>query len=223
MATLIQSKQIEGVVTASIVEGGFTVSGSLLTSGSLFVNGDITASGVIRGQFIEGDGSRLTGIVAEGTGINIISGSVDFVASQLDFTGSGISINVVNSNTASINIKSGYEEGGLFRTYSTYNTLVSASVNNFSDGQIVYVVSTNTLYQADITYADMVTTFTDTITWNTYTFAVGDSSVNAGLGLTKTVSSGVTTLTLDTGSNHFTTAVEYIISSGSYIIDSGKI
>ncbi len=223
MATLIQSKQIEGVVTASIVEGGFTVSGSLLTSGSLFVNGDITASGVIRGQFIEGDGSRLTGIVAEGTGINIISGSVDFVASQLDFTGSGISINVVNSNTASINIKSGYEEGGLFRTYSTYNTLVSASVNNFSDGQIVYVVSTNTLYQADITYADMVTTFTDTITWNTYTFAIGDSSVNAGLGLTKTVNSGVTTLTLDTGSNHFTSAVEYIISSGSYIIDSGKI
>ena len=129
----------------------------------------------------------------------------------------------VLNNTASINIKSGYEEGGLFRTYSTYNTLVSASVNNFSDGQIVYVVNTNTLYQADITYADMITTFTDTITWNTYTFAIGDSSVNAGLGLTKTVNSGVTTLTLDTGSNHFTSAVEYIISSGSYIIDSGKI
>lgn len=223
MATLIQSKQIQGVVTASIIEGEFQVSGSLITSGSIFVDGDITASGVVKGAYFEGDGSRLTGIVAEGTGINIISGSVDFVASQLDFTGSGISINVVNSNTASINIKSGYEEGGLFRTYSTYNTLVSASVNNFSDGQIVYVVSTNTLYQADITYADMVTTFTDTITWNTYTFAIGDSSVNAGLGLTKTVSSGITTLTLDTGSNHFTSAVEYIISSGSYIIDSGKI
>ena len=222
MATLIQSKQIEGVVTASVVEGGFTVSGSLLTSGSLVIDGDITASGVISASFFEGDGSRLRGIVAESAGINLVSGSVDEIASQLDFSGSGVSLSILN-NTASINIKSGYEEGGLFRTYSTYNTLVSASVNNFSDGQIVYVVNTNTLYQADITYADMVTTFTDTITWNTYTFAIGDSSVNAGLGLTKTVSSGVTTLTLDTGSNHFTSAVEYIISSGSYIIDSGKI
>ena len=222
MATLIQSKQIQGVVTASVIEGEFVVSGSLLTSGSMFVNGDITASGVIKGTYFEGDGSRLRGIVAESAGINLVSGAIDEVASQLDFSGSGLTLSV-NNNTASISIKSGYEEGGLFRTYSTYNTLLSSSVSNFSEGQIVYVVSNNTLYQADITYADMITTFTDTIVWNSYTFTIGDSSVNSGNGLSKSVLSGVTTLTLDTGSNHFQRGVEFVISSGSYIIDSGLI
>jgi hypothetical protein len=223
MATLIQSKQIQGVVTASVVEGEFVVSGSLVTTGSLFVDGDITASGVIRGVFLEGDGSRLTGIVAEGTGINVLSGSVDIVASQFEFSGSGVKINTVNSNTASITIPSGYEESGLFRTYSTLNLLLSSSITNFSDGQLVYVVDTNSVYQADITYADMITTFTDIISWSLYTFSIGDSSVNAGNGLTKSVSSGITTLTLDTGSNHFQRGVEFVISSGSYIIDSGLI
>ena len=223
MATLIQSKQIQGVVTASVIEGEFIVSGSLVTTGSLFVDGDITASGVIRGVFLEGDGSRLTGIVAEGTGINVLSGSIDIVASQFEFSGSGVKINTINTNTASITIPSGYEESGLFRTYSTLNLLLSSSITNFSDGQLVYVIDTNTVYQADITYADMITTFTDIISWSLYTFSIGDSSVNAGNGLTKSVSSGITTLTLNTSSLHFQQGVEYVISSGSYIIDSGLI
>jgi hypothetical protein len=223
MATLIQSKQIQGVVTASVIEGEFVVSGSLVTTGSLFVDGDITASGVIRGVFLEGDGSRLTGIVAEGTGINVLSGSVDIVASQFEFSGSGVKINTINSNTASITIPSGYEESGLFRTYSTLNLLLSSSITNFSDGQLVYVIDTNSVYQADITYADMITTFTDIISWSLYTFSIGDSSVNAGNGLTKSASSGITTLTLNTSSLHFQQGVEYVISSGSYIIDSGLI
>jgi hypothetical protein len=69
----------------------------------------------------------------------------------------------------------------------------------------------------------MVTTFTDIISWNLYTFSIGDSSVNAGEGLSKSVSSGITTLTLNTSSLHFQQGVEYVISSGSYIIDSGLI
>jgi hypothetical protein len=222
MATLIQSKQIEGVVTASVVEADFLVSGSLTTSGSLFVDGNITASGTIKGTFFEGDGSRLRGIVAESAGINLVSGSADEIASQIDFSGSGLTFSVTN-NTASINIPSGYEEGGLFRTYSTLNSLLLSSITNFSDGQLVYIIDINSIYQASITYADMITTFTDTIVWNSYTFAIGDSSVNAGNGLSKSVESGVTTLTLNTSSLHFTDAVEYVISSGSYIIDSGLI
>lgn len=223
MATLIQSKQIQGVVTASVIEGEFVVSGSLVTTGSLFVDGDITASGVIQGLQFVGDGSRLTGVTAEGTGINILSGSVDIVVTEIQISGSGAPLRVINSNTASIDIKSPYEVGGLFRIYDNYGLLTSASVNYFTDGQIVYVKNTNSLYQADITFADFVTTFTDTITWNSYTFAIGDSSVNSGNGLSKSVSSGITTLTLDTGSLHFQQGVEYIISSGSYMIDSGRI
>ncbi len=192
-------------------------------TGSLFVDGDITASNVVQASQFVGDGSRLTGVVAEGTGINIISGSVDAVVAEVRLSGSGAPITIINSNTASIEIKSPYEVGGLFRIYDNYVSLTSSSVNYFTDGQIVYVKDTNTLYQSDITYADFVNTFTDTIVWNTYTFAIGDSSVNAGDGITKSVSSGITTLTLNTGSAHFTNAVEYIISSGSYMIDAGTI
>lgn len=223
MATLIQSKQIEGIVTASLIDGDFVVSGSQLVSGSLFVDGDITASNIVQASQFVGDGSRLTGIIAEGSGINIISGSVDAVITEIRITGSGAPLTIQNSNTASIEIKSPYEVGGLFRIYDTYATLTTSSVNYFTDGQIVYVKDTNTLYQSTITYADFVNTFTDSIEWNTYTFAIGDSSVNAGNGISKEVSSGITTLTLDTGSVHFSTAVEYVISSGSYMIDAGTI
>ncbi len=223
MATLIQSKQIEGVVTASVIDGVFVVSGSQVLTGSLFVDGDITASNVVQASQFVGDGSRLTGVVAEGTGINIISGSVDAVVTEVRLSGSGAPITIINSNTASIEIKSPYEVGGLFRIYDNYASLTASSVNYFTDGQIVYVKDTNTLYQSDITYADFVNTFTDTIVWNVYTFAIGDSSVNAGDGISKSVSSGITTLTLNTGSAHFSNAVEYIISSGSYMIDAGTI
>jgi hypothetical protein len=165
----------------------------------------------------------LTGVTAEGTGINFISGSTDVVVTEVRISGSGAPVTIINSNTASIEIKSPYEVGGLFRIYDNYATLTSSSVSYFTDGQIVYIKDTNSLYQADITYADFVTTFTDSITWNTYTFAIGDSSVNAGNGLSKSVSGGITTISLNTGSAHFTNAVEYIISSGSYMIDAGTI
>ena len=70
MATLIQSKQIEGIVTASIVEGVFQVSGSQIITGSQEVSGDITASNIrVTGKYY-GDGSQLS---FDGTGL--VSGS----------------------------------------------------------------------------------------------------------------------------------------------------
>jgi len=223
MATLIQSKQIEGIVTASVIDGVFVISGSQLLSGSMFVDGDITASNIIQASQFVGDGSRLTGVIAEGSGISVISGSVNAIATEIQITGSGAPLTIINSNTASIEIKSPYEVGGLFRIYDNYESLISSSVSYFTDGQIVYIKDTNTLYQSTITYADFISTFTDLIEWNTYTFAIGDSSVNAGDGISKSVSAGITTLSLNTGSVHFTNAVEYVISSGSYMIDAGAI
>ena len=70
MATLIQSKQIEGIVTASVVEGVFQVSGSQIITGSQELSGDITASNIrVTGNYY-GDGSQLT---FGGTGL--VSGS----------------------------------------------------------------------------------------------------------------------------------------------------
>ena len=71
MATLIQSKQIEGVVTASVIQGEFTVeSGSVNLSGATGVTGSFT------GSFV-GDGSQLT---FGGTGL--VSGSSQITISQ---------------------------------------------------------------------------------------------------------------------------------------------
>ena len=85
MATLIQSKQIEGVVTASVVTGEFQVSGSSQFTGSLSINGDVTATGA----FI-GDGSQLT---FGGTGL--VTGS-----SQISFTGlSGLPSGLVSGSS----------------------------------------------------------------------------------------------------------------------------
>ena len=223
MATLIQSKQIEGIVTASAVDGDFSVSGSLIVSGSGIFTQNITASGVVSANRFVGDGSQLTGVVATGTGVSLESGSVLSTITKFEFSGSGIDLNIVNVNTASIYSKTPYEFGGLFRTYNTLTELNSVSTSFFSQGQIVYIIDSNSLYQADITYADFVTTFTDSVTWNSFVFEAGASAVANGDGLSKTYESGVTTLSLNTGSAHFTSAVEYIISSGSYMIDAGLI
>jgi len=46
MATLIQSKQIQGVVTASVIEGDFSVQGQIIATGSASIFADITASSI---------------------------------------------------------------------------------------------------------------------------------------------------------------------------------
>ena len=56
MATLIQSKQIQGVVTASVIIGDFQVSGSTNLTGSVGVAGTLTATSLV------GEGSGITGI-----------------------------------------------------------------------------------------------------------------------------------------------------------------
>jgi|10_taG_2_1085330.scaffolds.fasta_scaffold02955_2 hypothetical protein len=86
MATLISSKQISGIVTASAVTGEFEVSGSFIQTGSLELSGSLTASGEISASDFIGGGRNLTGIELSGRGIvsqsiqilggtNIISGA----------------------------------------------------------------------------------------------------------------------------------------------------
>ena len=71
MATLIQSKQIQGVVTASVIEGDFQVD-----SGSVNLSGATGVTGSFSGSFV-GDGSQLT---FGGTGL--VSGSSQITISQ---------------------------------------------------------------------------------------------------------------------------------------------
>jgi len=114
---------------------------------------------------------------------------------------------------------------GAFKVYPTYSDLTDVPVSLISDKQIVWVDERVKLYQADVTYADYVNTFVDTVTWSEFEgFITGSvNNVIAGDGLVGGGTSGSITLTLDTGSAHFQNAVEYQISSGSYIIDLGGI
>jgi len=73
MATLIQSKQIQGVVTASVIQGDFQVD-----SGSVNLTGASGVSGSFSGSFL-GDGSQLTF-----GGTNLVSGSSQVSISQTD-------------------------------------------------------------------------------------------------------------------------------------------
>ena len=73
MATLIKSKQIQGIVTASVVTGEFLVSGSLVVTGSNSILGSVTTS-AISSSFI-GDGSGITGLTySQISGTNFVGG-----------------------------------------------------------------------------------------------------------------------------------------------------
>jgi hypothetical protein len=134
----------------------------------------------------------------------------------------------VLKDTANVANVNGWEEvllsnKGAFQIYPTYTDLTAVYANYFTDGQIVYVVDTNTLYQADVTYADFVSTFSDSVIWNTYTFGGEGTTYQASNGLTGSVSGSIISFSLDTGSAHFQSGVEYVISSGSFTIDCGRI
>jgi hypothetical protein len=131
---------------------------------------------------------------------------------------------------------------GAFYSVPLYNDLARIPISRISNNQIVWVEEASQTYQAVITLANPPITFTDSVTWNEFfgfSLSGGDiTSVIAGSGLVGGGFTGSVTLnvgagngisvsanavSVDTGSSHFQDGVQYIISSGSYIIDSGLI
>jgi hypothetical protein len=115
MATLIKSKQIQGVVTASVVEGIFTVSGSLVAT-------DITASGNIRANTFTGNGAGLTNINF-GSIVNaptLVSGSSQIIGILTD----------LNTFSGSQNTKD--------LTLATYTASVTSQLSNLTQATSSY-------------------------------------------------------------------------------------
>ena len=75
---------------------------------------------------------------------------------------------------------------GAFKTYVSASTMNATSVNYFSDGQIVYVEDSASLFQATVTPADPPNSFVDTVTFKPFSFVTG-SFVSASFDGTKTL------------------------------------
>lgn len=86
------------------------------------------------------------------------------IGEQLELNSSAIS-----AGTALADIK---RIKGAFKVY-TSTVLNSTSIAHFTDGQIVYVEDSGSLYKANITLADYVSTFSDSVTFSQFSFDSG--------------------------------------------------
>ena len=79
---------------------------------------------------------------------------------------------------------------GAFRTVVDTGELNNIPVTQVQDGQIVWVEGESTTYQATVTLADYVNTFSDTVSWSVFSgFGSGGSGVSS-LGALSDVSTG---------------------------------
>ena len=153
MATLIQSKQIEGIVTASVIQGDFAISGSLNVSGSGIFTNDITASGIISGSRVLGvnyDDISGTPTFNAGAGILITQVGDTITITNTGGGGDGVSdaaaIAQLNAYTASNDIVISGINQTTASLQSQINALVSATSsyittdNTGSDSQTLSIV-----------------------------------------------------------------------------------
>ena len=228
MATLIQSKQIEGVVTASVIEGTFTVQ-----SGSVNLEGASGVTGSFSGSFV-GDGSQLTfngtGLVSGSQQINynllqnkplfigdggttITSGSGNIIISSSN-TGTGVTSYDDLTDVPSDIISSSAQISALGFVTSTGTDSQTLSIN-----QITNVLSISSGNSVDLTPIVGGDTSISGSIWSTSSY--GDYYfVNADLQVTGSLSA--TSLTGSIDYSNLTNAPIGIIS-GSGQLPSGLV
>ena len=90
------------------------------------------------------------------------------ISSKLQLTSAAISANTALADIQRIK--------GAFKVY-TSTTLNSTSVNYFSNGQIVFVEDSGSLYKANVLLADYVERFEDSVTFSEFSFDSGSSTL----------------------------------------------
>ena len=80
---------------------------------------------------------------------------------------------------------------GAFRTVATAGELDNIGVEQVADGQIVWVEAESSTYQATLVLADYVNTFSDTVTWSTFSgFGSGGGGGASNIGELTDVTTG---------------------------------
>jgi len=81
-----------------------------------------------------------------------------------------LSSGAISANTALADV---LRIKGAFKTYASASLMNATSVNYFSDGQLVYVKDSGSLYKCNVTLADYEETFNDTVTFSEFSFNSG--------------------------------------------------
>ena len=182
MATLIKSKQIQGVVTASVIEGIFTVSGSLVAT-------NITASGNVTANTFTGNGGGLTNINF-GSIVNaptLVSGSSQIVGILTDLNTFSGSQNTKNATLATYTASVTSQLTNLTQATSSYETkgrgIISSSAQITALGFVSSSASvpTGTISSsAQITALGFVSSSTDISALNTFTSSIDTKFATLG-------------------------------------------
>ena len=156
MATLIQSKQIQGVVTASVIEGDFSVQGNIIATGSNSIFGDITASAISSSGPIYGvryDDVQGTPDFVGGSGI-VITQVGDTITITNTGGGGGVSGSAeLISSVAQLNAYTGSNDIIILGLQSQINQLISQTGSYETKGSGIISGSDQLTSSLDSRYA----------------------------------------------------------------------